>query len=61
MNGDKHLRISARVFERLATCYNLPLAFVEAILRYQQHLLHFGSRFLQSEQKNSLIYGEIPQ
>ncbi|KAF8247042.1 hypothetical protein K440DRAFT_683088 [Wilcoxina mikolae CBS 423.85] len=56
MNSDEQLRISARAFERMATCYNLPLAFVEAILRYQRHLLHFGSRFQISESENSLIY-----
>ncbi|KAF8539022.1 hypothetical protein BDD12DRAFT_116766 [Trichophaea hybrida] len=50
------LRISAEIFQQLASCYELPMTFIDHLLRYQEQIIHFGHRLQLCGPRDSLIY-----
>lgn len=56
MSPREQLRISVDTFVQLATSFEMPLAFIDCLLRHQEQIMHFGSRFILSP-ANSYVYG----
>jgi hypothetical protein len=60
---ETRFRISAKMFGKLALCYELPVAFIESLLNLEKQLRHFGfgSRLHTIGPTKSLIRGNSPQ
>ena len=56
---DHQLRISLPTFQILAKEFDVPIAFINSLLRYQEQIVHHGTRII-SPMPNSRIYGKFP-